>query len=52
MQLGSGVAVAVAEAQAGSCRSDWTPNMGTSISRGAALKKRKKKPTILKYIIL
>ena len=30
--LGSGVAVAVT--QAGSCSSDWTPNLGTSICRG------------------
>ena len=42
MQLGSGVAVAVA--QAISCSSDETPSLGTSICLlGAAIKRKKKK---------
>ena len=38
-QLRSGVAVAVAVAQAGNCRSDSTPSLGTSICRGCSPKK-------------
>ena len=41
MQLGSGVAVAVALAS--SCSSNSTPSLGTSIATGAALKGTKKK---------
>jgi len=41
MQLGSGVAVAVA--QAGSCSSDLTPSLGTSICHGCGPKKTEKK---------
>ncbi len=40
-QLRSGVALAVA--QAGSCHSDSTPSLGTSICQGVALKRKKKK---------
>ena len=39
--LGSGIAVAVA--QAGSCSFDWIPSVGTSICRGCGPKKKKKK---------
>ena len=43
MQLGSciAVAVAVAVAVAGSCSSDLTPSLGTSMCHGAALKSKK-----------
>ena len=41
MRLGSGVIVAVM--QAGSCSSDLTPRLGTSICRGCGPKKSKKK---------
>ena len=40
MKLGSGVAVAVVEA--GSCSSDWTPSLGTSICFGCSPKKTKR----------
>ena len=40
-QLGSGVAVAVVEA--GGYSSDSTPSLGTSMCRGAVLKREKKK---------
>ena len=39
-QLGSGVAVAVVEA--GSCSSDWTPSLGTSICPMCSPKKQNK----------
>ena len=39
MRLRSGVAVAVV--QAGSCSSDWTPSLGTSIAVDTALKSKK-----------
>ena len=39
MQLGSHVAVAVA--QASSCSSSWRPNLGTSICHGCGPKKKK-----------
>ena len=39
--LDCGSCLAVAVAVAGSCSSDWTPSLGTSISRGCALKKKK-----------
>ena len=42
--VGSGVAVAVAVA--GSCSSDWTPSLGTSICYGCGPKKKKKKKRI------
>ena len=48
MQLGSGVAVAVA--QAGSCSSHSTPSSGTSICRRCSLKKERKKKHF--YVIL
>ena len=35
--------VAVAVVEAGSCSSDSTPSLGTSISAGAALKSKRKK---------
>ena len=41
MQLGSGVAVAVAEASR--CTSNLTPSLGTSICHGCSPKKQKKK---------
>ena len=41
MWLGSGVAVAVV--QAGSCRSNSTPNLGTAICLGCSLKRKRKK---------
>ena len=41
MQLGSCIAVAVV--QAGSCSSDLTPSLGTSIGHGYGPKKKKKK---------
>ena len=41
MQLGSGVAVAMA--QAGSCSSNSTPSLGTSICHRCGHKKKKKK---------
>ena len=41
MRLGSGIAVAVAEA--GSCSSDFTPGPETSIGRRCSPKKKKKK---------
>ena len=48
MRLGSGVAVAVP--QAGSCSSDSTPSLGTSICHGAALKsKKRKKDAYIKF---
>ena len=58
MRLGSGVAEAVVEA--GSCISDWTPGLGTSICRMSGPKKQKIKikikikitqrtPTIFKF---
>ena len=40
MRLGSGIAVAVA--QAGSCSFDPTPSLGTSIDMGVPLKRPKK----------
>ena len=40
-RLGSGIAAAVV--QAGSCSSDLTPSLGTSICRGCGPKKTKKK---------
>jgi len=43
MWLKSGVAVAVAVAQAGSCSSDWTPSLGPSICRRCGPKKKQKK---------
>ena len=42
-RLGSGVAVAVLEA--GSCISDWTPSLGTSIYRGCSPRKTKTNQT-------
>ena len=42
-QLGSCVAVAVAVVKAGSCRSDSTPSLGTSICHGRGPKKTKKR---------
>ena len=41
MQLGSGIAVAVAKA--GSCICDLTPSLGTSICNKCGPKKKKKK---------
>ena len=41
--LGSGIAVAVAVVQAGSCSSDQTPSLGTSICCGCGPKKTKDK---------
>ena len=41
MWLGSGVALAVAEAS--SFGSDWTPSLGTSLCQGCGPKKTKKK---------
>ena len=41
MRLGSFVAVAVAEA--GSCNSDWSPSLETSICYSCVPKKQKKK---------
>ena len=41
MQLGSGIAVAVARAS--DCSSDSTPSLGTSMCHGVALKKTKRK---------
>ena len=35
--------VAGAVAQAGSCRSNWTPGLGTSVCHGCGPKKTKKK---------
>ena len=40
MQLGSAVAVAVAEAS--SCNSDWTPSLGTSVCGPKKQKKKKR----------
>ena len=45
-QLGSGITVALV--QADSCSSKWTPSLGTSTCAGAALKNRKKKKKKLK----
>ena len=42
-RLRSGMAVAVAVAVAGSCSSNWTPSLGTSICHGCGPKKKKKK---------
>jgi len=44
MRLGSSVAVAVV--QAGSCSSDSTPSLGTSICCGCGPEKKKKKPGV------
>ena len=41
--LGSGIAVAVAVAVVGSCCSDWTPSLGTSICHRCGCKRKKKK---------
>ena len=41
--LGSDIAAAVAVVLAGSCSSNWTPSLGTSICHGYGLKKLKKK---------
>ena len=43
MRLGSGVAVAMAVVVVSSYSSDSTPSLGTSICRGVALKRQKKK---------
>ena len=48
MQLGSCITVAVAVAQAGSCSSDLTPSLETSICCGCGPKKQKKKKFLLK----
>ena len=45
MQLGSGVAVPVA--QASSYSSHWTPNLGTSVCNGCCPKKEKEKKKVL-----
>ena len=45
MQLGSGVAVAVA--QAGNYSSDWTPSLGASTCCRAALKSKAKEEKIM-----
>ena len=42
---GSGIAVAVVKA--GSCSSNWTPSLGTSICHGCDQKKKKKKKKII-----
>ena len=42
--------VAAAVAQAGSCSSDSTPNLGTSICHGCGSKKPKKKKKKKKYV--
>ena len=47
MRLGSGVAVAVA--QAGSCSSDSTPSPGTSICRRHDYKKEKNNPQLVPH---
>ena len=43
MQLGSGIAVTVVDA--GSCSSDWTPRLGTSIYCKCSPKKKGKQTT-------
>ena len=43
MQLGPGVAVAVAVVRAGSCSSDSIPSLGTTICHGCGPEKKKKK---------
>ena len=48
-QLGSGVDVAVAVAVAGSCSSDQTPSLGTSICCECGPKEQKKKNKTLIY---
>ena len=50
MQLGSGIAVAVA--QANSYSSNLTPSLGTSICRGCSPKKTKPKKTIFLFLQL
>ena len=40
-RLGSGIAMAVAVAMAGSCSSDWTPSLGASICYGCNPEKTK-----------
>ena len=47
--LGYGIAVAVAVA--GSCSSDLTPSLGTSICCSAALKRKRKKKSVNIYKI-
>ena len=47
MRLGSCIAVAVVSA--GSCSSNWTPSLGTSICRGSA--PPKKNPTLMRIIL-
>ena len=55
MWLGSGVAVAVAVAEARSCSFGWTPSLGISICDSCGPKKQKqtneqtKKPTLLPF---
>ena len=49
MWFGSGIAVAVAVA--GSCSSDSTPSLGTSICRGCGPKKKKKKIQAFTFIL-
>ena len=44
-RLGSHVAVAVAVVEAGSCSSDWTASLGTSICRGCGRKIANKQTT-------
>ena len=44
--------VAVAVVEAGSCSSDWTPSLGTSMCPGAVLKSKKKKKTKDKELFL